>query len=319
VYTDIRKTSEDIFGETAVGIFRRGLSKTRQSFFGRIAQVLGNTQIDDDTWDDIEAMLIQADLGIETTTTVIEYLQEAVREEGLTRNDQLFRVLRESLGALLENPPELNLAGHDLSIILIVGVNGSGKTTSIAKLANLLHKQGRKVMLAAGDTFRAAAIEQLSTWGERIGVPVIKNQTGADPGAVVYDAINAAKARDMDVLIVDTAGRLHNNFNLMQELAKIQGVIKKAVPDAPHEILLVMDGTTGQNALRQGMYFDEAVTITGLIITKLDGTAKGGMVFSVFNDLNVPVHFIGLGEGLDDLQRFDKVKFIDSLFEDNAS
>jgi fused signal recognition particle receptor len=319
VYTDIRKTSEDIFGETAVGIFRRGLSKTRQSFFGRIAQVLGNTQIDDDTWDDIEAMLIQADLGIETTTTVIEYLQEAVREEGLTRNDQLFRVLRESLGALLENPPELNLAGHDLSIILIVGVNGSGKTTSIAKLANLLHKQGRKVMLAAGDTFRAAAIEQLSTWGERIGVPVIRNQTGADPGAVVYDAINAAKARDMDVLIVDTAGRLHNNFNLMQELAKIQGVIKKAVPDAPHEILLVMDGTTGQNALRQGMYFDEAVTITGLIITKLDGTAKGGMVFSVFNDLNVPVHFIGLGEGLDDLQRFDKVKFIDSLFEDNAS
>lgn len=301
-----------------MGIFRRGLSKTRQAFFGRISQVLGNTNIDEDTWDDIEAMLIQADLGIETTTTVIDYLKEAMREEGLVKTNELYEVLRESLSALIENPPELNITGRDLSIILIVGVNGSGKTTSIAKLAHLLHKQGRKVMLAAGDTFRAAAIEQLSTWGQRVGVPVIANQQGADPGAVVYDAIKAAQAREMDILIVDTAGRLHNNYNLMQELSKVQGVIKKAVPDAPHEILLVMDGTTGQNALRQGMYFDEAVTITGLIITKLDGTAKGGMIFSVFNDLDVPVHYIGLGEGLEDLQRFDKDQFIESLFEDNT-
>jgi len=297
-----------------VGIFRRGLSKTRQSLVGRISQMLGNTEIDEDTWDDIEAMLIQADLGIETTTTVIEYLQDAVKEDGLTRTDQLHSVLRDSLSVLLENPPTLNINGRDLSIILIVGVNGSGKTTSIAKLANALKKEGKSVMLAAGDTFRAAAIEQLQTWGDRIDVPVVANQPGADPGAVVFDAVNAAKARDVDVLIVDTAGRLHNNFNLMQELSKIQGVIKKAVPEAPHEIILVMDGTTGQNALRQGMYFDEAVKITGLIITKLDGTAKGGMIFSVFNDLNVPVHYIGLGEGMDDLQRFDKTQFIESLF-----
>jgi fused signal recognition particle receptor len=300
-----------------VSIFRRGLTKTRSSFFGRIAQMFGSSTIDAETWDDLEAMLIQADLGVETTQTVMDYMREEVASKGITKTDQLEKLLKESLEALLDQPPRpLNISGRDLSIILIVGVNGSGKTTSIAKLANRLKRAGRKVMLAAGDTFRAAAIEQLQKWGERVGVPVVANKPGSDPGAVVYDAIEKAKAQGTEVLIIDTAGRLHNNFNLMAELSKIEGVIKKAVPDAPHEIMLVLDGTTGQNALRQGMKFADSVNITGLIITKLDGTAKGGMIFSVYNDLEVPVQFIGLGEGVDDLVYFNPENFVNSLFED---
>jgi fused signal recognition particle receptor len=300
-----------------VGIFRRGLSKTRGSFFGRISQMFGSSNIDADTWDDLEAMLIQADLGMETTQTVMEFVREEVASKGITKTDQLEKLLKESLMALLDQPPRpLNITGRDLSIILIVGVNGSGKTTSIAKIANRLKRAGRKVIIAAGDTFRAAAIEQIQKWGERIGVDVIANKPGSDPGAVVYDAIEAAKARRAEILIIDTAGRLHNNYNLMAELSKIEGVIKKAVPDAPHEILLVLDGTTGQNALRQGMKFAESVDITGLVITKLDGTAKGGMIFSVYNDLDVPVQFIGLGEGVDDLVYFNPENFVNSLFED---
>jgi fused signal recognition particle receptor len=299
-----------------LGIFKRGLARTRQSLFGRISQLFGSTAITSDTWDEIEAMLIQADLGFETTDTVLEYLKEAVREEGITRSDQLQKVMKEALLSLVENPRELNISGRELSVILIVGVNGSGKTTSIAKLAHRLNRAGRKVILAAGDTFRAAAIEQLQTWGNRIGVPVIAHKPGADPGAVVYDAIAAAKARRHDVLIVDTAGRLHNNYNLMQELAKIKAVIGKAIPGAPHEVMLVMDGTTGQNALKQAQKFTEATEVTGLIITKLDSTAKGGMIFSVFNDLNVPVQFIGLGEGMDDLVYFNPKNFVESLFSE---
>jgi len=298
-----------------MGIFKRGLTRTRQGFFGRISQMLGGTAIDEDTWDDIEAMLIQADLGLETTETVIGYLKEAVREEGITRTDQLKRVLKQSLRALLDPPPPLNITGRELSVILIVGVNGSGKTTSIAKLAHRLNLAGRKVILAAGDTFRAAAIEQLQKWGDRVNVPVVANKQGSDPGAVVYDAIGAAKARNCDVLIIDTAGRLHNNFNLMRELEKIKNVISKAVPGAPHEVLLVLDGTTGQNALKQGQKFAEAADVTGLIVTKLDGTARGGMVFSVFTEIGAPVQFIGLGEGVEDLVYFDPDAFVDSLFE----
>ncbi len=299
-----------------MGIFKRGLARTRQSLFGRISQLFGSTTITSDTWDEVEAMLIQADLGFETTDTVLEYLKEAVREEGITRSDQLQKVMKEALLSLVENPRELNISGRELSVILIVGVNGSGKTTSIAKLAHRLNRAGRKVLLAAGDTFRAAAIEQLQTWGGRINVPVIAHKPGADPGAVVYDAIAAAKARGHDILIVDTAGRLHNNYNLMQELTKIKGVIAKAIPGAPHEVLLVMDGTTGQNALKQAQKFTEATEVTGLIITKLDSTAKGGMIFSVFNDLSVPVQFIGLGEGLDDLVYFNPKNFVESLFSE---
>jgi fused signal recognition particle receptor len=301
-----------------VGIFRRGLAKTRQSFFGRIAQMFGNTDISEDTWDELEAMLIQADMGLDTTQTVIEYLQEEVRNMGLTKTSQLEKLLKNSLLGLLDQKvPPLNIEGRALSIILIVGVNGSGKTTSIAKMANRLKKSGKKVMLAAGDTFRAAAIEQLQTWGQRVGVPVVSNKQGTDPAAVVYEAVQAALSQKMDVLIIDTAGRLHNNFNLMAELSKIEGVIKKHIPDAPHEVILVLDGTTGQNALRQGIKFSESVKITGMVITKLDGTAKGGMIFSVFNDLDVPVYFIGLGEAVDDLVPFEAKSFVDSLFEEN--
>jgi fused signal recognition particle receptor len=301
-----------------VGIFRRGLAKTRQSFFGRIAQMFGNTDITEETWEELEALLIQADMGLDTSQTVLEYLQEEVRNMGLTKTSQLEKLLKNALYSLIEQKvPPLNIEGRALSIILIVGVNGSGKTTSIAKIANRLKKSGKKVMLAAGDTFRAAAIEQLQTWGQRVGVPVVSNKQGTDPAAVVYEAVQAAISQKIDVLIIDTAGRLHNNFNLMAELSKIETVIKKQIPDAPHEVILVLDGTTGQNALRQGMKFSESVKITGMVITKLDGTAKGGMIFSVFNDLDVPVYFIGLGEGVDDLVPFDAKNYVDSLFEEN--
>lgn len=301
-----------------MGIFRRGLSKTRQSFFGRISQILGKTEIDDDTWDEIETLLIQADCGFDTTLRVIDSLQDRVRVEGLTRADQLQAALKETLGELLQFPPVMDISGRDLSIILVVGVNGSGKTTSIAKLAHRLKNLSkRKVMIAAGDTFRAAAIEQLQTWGERVDVPVIANRPGSDPGAVVYDATAAAKARGFEILLVDTAGRLQNNTNLMRELTKISEVSGNVVAEAPHEVLLVLDGTTGQNAIEQAKRFQEAAGVTGVIVTKLDSTAKGGMVFSIFNDLQLPVHYLGLGEGIHDLVLFTPEFFVDSLFDDD--
>ena len=300
-----------------MSIFRRGLSKTRQSFFGRISQMLGNTEIDDDTWDDMETLLIQADVGFNTTVKVIDDLQNRVRAEGFTRSAQLQDALKESLAGLLEFPPALNITGRELSIILVVGVNGSGKTTSIAKMAHRLKNLSRrKVMIAAGDTFRAAAIEQLQTWGERIDVPVIANRPGSDPGAVVYDATVAARSRGYEILIIDTAGRLQNNTNLMRELTKISEVSGKVVPDAPHEVLLVLDGTTGQNAIQQAKSFGEAAGVSGVIVTKLDSTAKGGMVFSIFNDLQLPVHYLGLGESIDDLVLFTPEFFVESLFDD---
>ncbi|MCY3917740.1 MAG: signal recognition particle-docking protein FtsY [Chloroflexi bacterium] len=302
----------------SLSLFRRGLSKTRQSFFGRISQMLGNTEIDDDTWDDMETLLIQADVGFNTTVKVIDDLQDRARAEGLTKSAQLQDALKESLAALLEFPPALNITGRELSIILVVGVNGSGKTTSIAKLAHRLKNLSRrKVMIAAGDTFRAAAIEQLQTWGQRIDVPVIANRPGSDPGAVVYDATIAAKSRGYEILIIDTAGRLQNNYNLMRELTKISEVSGKVVPNAPHEVLLVLDGTTGQNAIQQAQSFGDASGVTGVIVTKLDSTAKGGMVFSIFNDLNLPVHYLGLGESIDDLVLFTPEFFVESLFDDD--
>ena len=301
-----------------MGIFRRGLSRTRQSFFGRISQILGNTEIDDDTWDEIETLLIQADCGFDTTLNVIDSLQDRVRAEGITRSDQLQDALKETLGDLLQFPPVMDISGRDLSIILVVGVNGSGKTTSIAKLAHRLKNlSNRKVLIAAGDTFRAAAIEQLQTWGQRVDVPVIANRPGSDPGAVVYDATAAAKARGFEILLVDTAGRLQNNYNLMRELTKISEVSGNVVAGAPHEVLLVLDGTTGQNAIEQAKRFQEASGVTGVIVTKLDSTAKGGMVFSIFNDLQLPVHYLGLGEGIHDLVLFTPEFFVDSLFDDD--
>ena len=235
----------------------------------------------------------------------------------MTKTDELTPVLKETLADFLDFPPAMDITGRELSIILVVGVNGSGKTTSIAKLAHRLKNLSRrKVMIAAGDTFRAAAIEQLQTWGQRIDVPVIANRPGSDPGAVVYDATVAAKARGYEILIIDTAGRLQNNYNLMRELTKISEVSGKVIPDAPHEVLLVLDGTTGQNAIEQAKSFHKASGVTGVIVTKLDSTAKGGMVFSIFNDLQLPVHYLGLGEGIDDLVLFTPEFFVDSLFHD---
>ncbi len=303
-----------------MGIFRSGMSKTRQSFFGRIANMLGGSSIDDETWDDVEALLIQADVGPKVAAEVVAQLRNKTQREGLKTREQVNEALRSVLMGMLKVPPPMDVSGRELSIVLVVGVNGAGKTTSIGKLAKRLGSYpGRRVMLAAGDTFRAAAIEQLQRWGERVNVPVIAGKPGSDPAALVYDATSAAKARGYNILIVDTAGRLHNNFNLMDELAKIKSVSGRVVDGAPHETLLVLDGTTGQNALQQARKFQEMIDVTGVIVTKLDGTAKGGMVFSVFSDLNLPVHYVGLGEGENDLILFSPENFVDSLIEDSSS
>lgn len=301
-----------------MGIFRKGMSKTRQSFFGRVMSVLGGgDQITEDTWDDIEAVLIQSDLGVKTAGDVVERLRANASREGIRDVDKLQMALRQVLKDMLRFPPVMNISGRELSIVLVVGVNGSGKTTTIGKLAHRLKLNGRKVMLCAGDTFRAAAIEQLQQWGQRNDVPVIAGKPGSDPAALVYDAAAAARARGIDVLIIDTAGRLHNNANLMDELSKIKQVSSRIVPDAPHEVLLVLDGTTGQNALDQAREFGKVVNVTGVVITKLDGSAKGGMVFAVFNELGLPVQYVGLGEGIDDLVLFNPENYTLSLFGEN--
>lgn len=296
---------------------RSGLQRTRQSFFGRIAQSFGSTEIDDDSWDDLEGLLIQADVGVETTLTLVERLRTRVRREGITKQDQLQNALKVELRGLLSDPPPLDVSGRKLSVMFVVGVNGCGKTTSIGKLAYRLKNSGRNPILAAGDTFRAAAIEQLQQWGERAHVPVIAGLPNSDPAAVVYDAALAAESRGHDLLIVDTAGRLHTKFNLMEELTKVRNVIRKVIPDAPHETLLVLDGTTGQNALTQARHFQEAVDVTGAIVTKLDSTAKGGMVFAINQELQLPIHYIGVGEGIYDLLFFNPDQFVDGLFNGN--
>jgi len=294
------------------------MSKTRQSFFGRIASALsGGSNITEETWDDIESILIQSDLGVKTSGDVVEALRVKASQDGIKDPARLQAALRDVLKEMLKFPPTMNISGRELSIILVVGVNGSGKTTTIGKLANRLNRAGRKVMLCAGDTFRAAAIEQLQQWGERINVPVITGKPGSDPAALVHDAAAAAKARGYDILIVDTAGRLHTNFNLMDELTKIKAISSKVVPDAPHEVLMVLDGTSGQNALEQAKHFGKAVDVTGVIITKLDGSSKGGMVFAVFGELGLPVQYVGLGEGIDDLILFNPENFVLSLFDEN--
>jgi fused signal recognition particle receptor len=302
--------------ESSVDIFRQGLGKTRQSFFGRISQALGGSTVSDETWDDLEAVLIQSDVGTETTEKVISQLRERYRREGMTRPDQLQKALKEELRAMLKPPTPLNISGRELSVILIVGVNGSGKTTTIGKLAKRMMLNNRRPLIAAGDTFRAAAIEQLQLWGQRAEVPVIAGQPGSDPGAVVFDAVKAAKSRGHDILIVDTAGRLQTKFNLMEELRKIKGVMSKVVPDAPHEVLIVLDGTTGQNALSQAKGFSETAQLTGVIVTKLDGTAKGGMLFAIQQEMGLPIHYVGLGEKMEDLVFFNPDAFVDSLFEE---
>ncbi len=297
-------------------MLRKGMSKTRTSFFGRIASALGfGSDITEDTWEELEAIFLQADMGVPTTMAALDAIRERADKERVSRTDKLNDVVKVELRNLLAPPTPLNISGRELSIVMIVGVNGSGKTTTIGKLARRMQLNNRKTIIAAGDTFRAAAIDQLKVWGERADIPVIAGKPGMDPGAIVYDSVEAARARKAEVLVIDTAGRLHSNFNLMQELKKISNVVKKVVDDAPHETLLVLDGTTGQNALNQAKKFQEMVDVTGLIVTKLDSTAKGGMVFAIQQELGLPIHYIGIGETIYDLVPFDPDRFVDSLFE----
>ncbi|MEO7002533.1 MAG: signal recognition particle-docking protein FtsY [Ktedonobacterales bacterium] len=297
--------------------FQFSLGRTRQ-FFGRVNESLtADEEISDDLWDELEETLITGDVGVQTTGRLLTILHERVDAESLTHGGQLREALREELALLLgEREPLIFSDTSPISVFLIVGVNGVGKTTSIAKMANLLKSQKHRIILAAGDTFRAAATEQIKTWGERIGVTVVSHQHGADPAAVVYDAMQAAQARGADVLIVDTAGRLHTKTNLMEELKKIVRVLQKYDPEAPHEVLLVIDATTGQNGLLQAKQFVKDSGVGGVILTKLDGTARGGIVFAISAELGLPIKYIGTGEKVSDIAPFDPDQFVEALFEE---
>jgi fused signal recognition particle receptor len=306
--------------------FQETLARTRRAAFGRVATLLGATEVTPSLWDDLEAALIQADVGVSTTSDLLQRLRARAAQEGIVRAADLQAALKDELRRMLAAPengsrqPPIASVGGQLdtarpAVALIVGTNGSGKTTSIAKLASRHKRDGRKVLLVAADTFRAAAGEQLDVWADRAGVELIGGRPGADPGAITFDALQAAQARGFDVVLVDTAGRLHTKYNLMQELRKVHNVIGKTLPGAPHATYLVLDGTTGQNALAQARQFKEAVAVTGVIVTKLDGTARGGMVFSITHELGLPVAYIGTGEKIDDIEPFDAQAFVDSLFE----
>jgi fused signal recognition particle receptor len=297
-------------------LFRFSLGRTRQ-LFGRVNDILEADEITDEVWDELEDTLISGDVGVTTTERLLATLRERVEVEHLERGSELRAALKEELALLLGEPEPLIVSETSpISVYLVVGVNGVGKTTSIAKLANLLKRDKHRVMLAAGDTFRAAAAEQIKTWGERIGTPVISHQYGADPGAVVFDAMQAAQARGADVLIVDTAGRLHTKFNLMEELKKMMRVLQKYDTEAPHEVLLVIDATTGQNGFLQAKQFVQDAGVSGVILTKLDGTARGGIAFAVASELGLPIKFIGTGESVKDIAPFDADAFVDALFEE---
>ena len=302
-------------------ILNKGLEKTRRGLFSRLTRaVTGRSRVDDQVLDELEEALIASDVGVDTTLRIIDRIEERVRRDKYVNTEELNRYLREEIEALLlENKATNQVMPFDFSkkpfVILVVGVNGVGKTTTIGKLAAQLKASGKKVMVGAADTFRAAAIEQLSIWSERSGVPIVKQAMGSDPAAVAYDSLASAISRDMDVLLIDTAGRLHNKVNLINELSKIRKVLQKLIPDAPHEVLLVLDGSTGQNAYQQASEFSKATDVTALAVTKLDGTAKGGVVIGISDMLQVPVKFIGLGEGIDDLQVFDKKAFVATIFE----
>lgn len=290
-----------------------GLNRTRKVAFGRLATLFGATEISAETWDELEAILIQADLGVETTESILAALQNQVTRDGLTKTNELQESLRAELIQRLDPAPALDLAAHSPAIVLVVGVNGSGKTTTIAKLGRQFSLQGKKVVLAAADTYRAAAVDQLQVWGERLNLPVIAGQPEGDPGAVAYDAVQAALSRKMDIVLIDTAGRLHTRFNLMEELKKVYRVVGKALPGAPHATWLVLDATTGQNALQQARAFKETAQVSGIILAKLDSSAKGGMAFAIQKELGLPILFAGLGERPEDLQPFDRAAFVDGV------
>jgi fused signal recognition particle receptor len=288
------------------------LSRTSKAAFAQIASVLGASEITNETWDDLEALLIQADLGLETANSVLDSLKRAARDNGLIHARDLSAALRDELRARLENPPALVFDSKP-SIVLVVGVNGSGKTTTIAKLASRLKADGKSVLLGAADTFRAAATDQLQIWGERLNVEVIIGAPESDPGAVAFNAVQAGIARGTDIVLIDTAGRLHTRFNLMEELKKVHRVVGKAFPGAPHHVWLVLDATTGQNALQQARSFKQAVHVTGVILSKLDSSARGGMAFAIQRELGLPILFAGLGEKFDDLQPFNPDAFVDGI------
>jgi fused signal recognition particle receptor len=295
--------------------FRESLRKTREGVFSRVTNLFTQQVIDDALWEELEELLIRSDIGVDISLDIIQKLQLRVEREHLTEAKELEGALRDELLELLGGTETQGLAKHEpMTTIMVVGVNGVGKTTSIAKLTRFLQEQNQSVIIAAGDTFRAAAVEQLSIWGERLGVPVISQSTSADPGAVVYDAMQSGLARKSDYVIVDTAGRLHTKFNLMEELKKVQRVAQKIDPTAMHEVLLVLDATSGQNALEQTKAFGEAVGVTGVILTKLDGTAKGGVAFAIRRRLAVPIKFVGTGEKVTDFAPFDAEEFISALF-----
>ncbi len=285
------------------------------SFFQKIGRaVLGKSRVDDNTLDAIEEALVESDMGVDTTLKVIDSLEERVEKDKYMSFDELVGLLREEISALIpETPAATSLPSP--YVVLVVGVNGVGKTTTIGKLANYYSRQGKKVIVGAADTFRAAAVDQLSIWAERAGVDIVKQAMGADPASVAFDSVSAAVARKADVVLIDTAGRLHNRIDLMNELTKIRNVIRKVVPDGPHDVMLVLDASTGQNAFQQAREFSRATDITSLVVTKLDGTAKGGVVVGVSDQFGIPVKFIGVGEGIDDIRPFDKASYVEALFK----
>ena len=305
-----------------MGIFDKGVQKTRRSFFERISRaVVGKSKVDDDVLDAIEEALIATDMGVDTTLKIIDNLEERVSRDKYVSFDELVSLLRDEISDLLDvsgdsgdEPREPFDFSRKPYVVMVVGVNGVGKTTTIGKLASKYRSLGKKVVLGAADTFRAAAVEQLSIWAERAGVDIVKQEMGSDPASVAYDTVRSAVAKDADLVLIDTAGRLHNRVDLMNELTKIRNVMRKVVPDAPHEVLLVLDGSTGQNAFHQAKEFSRATDVTSLAVTKLDGTAKGGVVIGIVDQFKIPIKFVGIGEGIDDLKVFDKKEFVGSLF-----
>ena len=311
----------DFFSKSKKETLDKGLEKTKTSFLSKVARtIVGKSKVDDEVLDNLEEVLISSDVGVETTLKIIEQIEARVKKDKVLGTDELQLILKEEIAKLLEdkvgnqNPNSSFQEGKEPYVIMVVGVNGVGKTTTIGKLAHQFKTAGKKVVLGASDTFRAAAVDQLIIWSERVGVPIVQQGMGADPASVAFDTLQSAKAQNADVVIIDTAGRLHNKVNLMNELSKIKKVMDKVIPNAPHEILLVIDGSTGQNAFEQAKQFSQATAINALAVTKLDGTAKGGVIIGISDQMNIPVKYIGVGEQMDDLQLFDKQSFVASLF-----
>ncbi len=312
-----------IFSKQKKESLDKGLEKSKKSFFSKLSKaVAGKSKVDDEVLDELEEVLITSDVGVQTTLKIIERIEKRVARDKYLGTGELNRILREEIAGLLSENEQANQGGQQTDavskpyVIMVVGVNGVGKTTTIGKLAYKFKNDGKKVVLGAADTFRAAAIDQLQIWADRVNIPIIKQKMGSDPASVVFDTLQSAKAQGADVVLIDTAGRLHNKINLMNELSKIKKVMQKIIPDAPHEVLLVLDGSTGQNAFEQAKQFTKATEVTALAVTKLDGTAKGGVVIGISDQFQIPVKYIGVGEKIDDLQEFDKIEFVDSFFKE---